>query len=40
MATFARRRLLQDLQKLRKNVNFGIEAMPNDDNIFLWDAYI
>jgi ubiquitin-conjugating enzyme E2 B len=40
MATFAQRRLVQDLQKIRKNNDEGIIATPNSDDIFTWQAYI
>ena len=40
MATFSQRRLVQDLQKIRKNNDEGIVAIPHSNNIFLWQAYI
>ena len=40
MTTFSQRRLIQDLQKIRKNDDEGIVATPNVDNIFTWEAYI
>lgn len=40
MTTYAQRRLVQDLQKIRKNNDQGIVAQPNSDNIYLWEAYI
>ncbi len=36
MYSFSQRRLVQDLQKVRKNDDEGIVATPNADNIFKW----
>lgn len=41
MSTTAQRRLLQDLTKIRKSNNDeGIDAIPDEDNLYLWDAII
>lgn len=40
MALFSQRRLVQDLQKIRKNDDEGIVATPHANNIFRWEAYI
>jgi ubiquitin-protein ligase len=40
MSTTAQRRLLQELQKVRKSKEEGIEAAPNEDNLYQWEAVI
>lgn len=36
----ARQRLLRDLKKIEKEADEGINASPEEDNIFKWDAFI
>lgn len=40
MSTTAQRKLLQDLQKLKKSQDDGVDAVPDDDNLLLWQAVI
>lgn len=40
MATTARRRLLNDLKKMKSQPPEGIEAAPDDNDIYSWDAVI
>lgn len=40
MATTARRRLLKDIQKMEEEVDEGIHAEPDPDNLYEWDAVI
>ena len=40
MTTPAARRLLKDLTKIQKEEDGGINATPQEDNIFLWEALI
>ena len=40
MSTAAQRRLLQDLQKIKKCFNEGIDAVPDEDNLYQWEAVI
>ena len=40
MSTTARRRLLQDRQKISHCNNEGIDAVPDEDNIYHWQAVI
>lgn len=40
MSTTAQRRLLQDFQKIKKNNDEGIDAIPDEDNIYQWEAVI
>lgn len=36
MSTTAQRRLLQDLQKIKKSNSEGIDAVPDEDNLYQW----
>lgn len=36
MSTTAQRRLLQELQKLKKHDGEGIDALPDEDNLYQW----
>lgn len=40
MATTARRRLLKDIQKMEEEIDEGIIAVPDPDNLYEWDAVI
>ena len=40
MSTTAQRRLLQDLQKIKKSNDEGIDAVPDEDNLYSWEAVI
>ncbi len=40
MSTTAQRRLLQDLQKIKKSNSEGIDAVPDEDNLYQWEAII
>lgn len=40
MTSPATRRLLKDLQKIEKEEDSGINATPDEENLFLWDAII
>ena len=40
MSTNAQRKLLQDLQRIKKNNDQGIDATPDEDNLMLWEAVI
>lgn len=40
MATPAQRRLLQDYQKIKKSIEEGLDATPDEDNLLLWEAVI
>ena len=40
MTSPASRRLLKDLQKIEKEEDSGINATPEEDNLFLWEAII
>lgn len=36
MSTPAQRRLVQDIQRIRKNQDNGMDASPDSDNLLLW----
>lgn len=40
MTSSASRRLLKDLQKIQKEEDGGINASPDEENLFLWEALI
>ena len=40
MTSPASRRLLKDLQKIGKEENSGINATPEADNLFIWEAVV
>lgn len=40
MTSPASRRLLKDLQKIQKEEDGGINATPEEDNLFVWEALI
>lgn len=40
MASPATRRLLKDLQKIQKEEDNGINATPQEENLFTWEAII
>jgi ubiquitin-conjugating enzyme E2 A len=40
MATNAQRKLVQEHQKIKKNSFEGIDAVPDEDNIYQWEAVI
>jgi ubiquitin-protein ligase len=40
MSTPAHKRLLKDLQKIKKEEDEGINAAPLENNIFKWTAII
>jgi ubiquitin-conjugating enzyme E2 A len=40
MSTTAQRRLLQDLKKIKNSKNEGIDAVPDEDNLYMWEALI
>ena len=40
MTSPASRRLLKDLQKIEKEEDSGINATPEEDNLFIWEAII
>ncbi len=40
MTSPAQRRLLKDLQKIKKEEDEGINATPNEDSLFKWEAII
>lgn len=39
-STPAVRRLIKDLQKIRNEGDDGINATPDENNIYKWEAYI
>ena len=40
MSTQAQRKLLQELQRIKKSDIEGIEAQPDEDNLYQWSALI
>jgi ubiquitin-protein ligase len=40
MSRNAQRKLLQDLERIKKNNDEGINAVPDEDNLMLWEAVI
>ncbi|CAF4424663.1 unnamed protein product, partial [Rotaria magnacalcarata] len=40
MSTPSRLRLMRDFKQLQKDPPAGIAAVPSDDNILIWHAFI
>lgn len=40
MSTPSRLRLMRDFKQLQKDPPAGISAVPSDDNILIWHAFI
>ena len=40
MTSAATKRLLKDLQKIQKEEDSGLNASPEEDNLFVWEAII
>lgn len=40
MSRNAHRKLLQDLERIKKSNDEGIDAVPDEDNLMLWEAVI
>ena len=40
MSTNATRKLMGELNKIKNSGDEGIEAVPDEDNLYLWEAVI